>query len=477
MKKILSPIITLLTSAVLFGQQLDVSISSWKNNASGAYTLIHDDYGSTVVDGIWQYADTIASNRGIKFTAGAITSHCETLRDVNGYGDAYEYAKEVMIAEHGHEMINHTHTHDCAIGVGWSPCNGDRWADKEDFSLEIDQSTASIYENTGVYPRYFIFPFDQFADAANDHLKNIGYIGSRSGWTSNQKGSEQYHRNGYESFDKSDFYPDEEGFFRTSVLVGVTNGEATNLNKNAQNAIDHGVWVNRELHNVGNSGWGHVKVDDYRDHMIFLQEKISTGELWVGTVSEILTYQIQKLNYDVSAKIYEDEFYAKVFFNNTSEIELASYLDSLVYKSPISINVDLSSYGNLDDLEITQKGVIIEGFTEKEGLVTVNAYPHKGSLSLRHIGGIALSANKQTSIQLYGVNVYPNPSEDAFNIELGNNEVKLQEVRLFDSANRLVEKVDVSVLALGVGKNLPAGIYFLTLITDVGEVTKKIVKL
>lgn len=50
------------------------TIASWKNDAKGAYSIIHDDYGDVGVDGIWQYADTMCYNRSLKFTFGAISS-------------------------------------------------------------------------------------------------------------------------------------------------------------------------------------------------------------------------------------------------------------------------------------------------------------------------------------------------------------------------------------------------------------------
>ena len=59
----------LVTSALNLSAQSPTGyIADWKGDANAAYTIIHDDYGDPGVDGIWQYADTICSNRGIKFT-------------------------------------------------------------------------------------------------------------------------------------------------------------------------------------------------------------------------------------------------------------------------------------------------------------------------------------------------------------------------------------------------------------------------
>lgn len=474
MKKSLIALLSLLVNHV-YSQELDVSITTWKNDALGAYNIIHDDYGDAGVDGIWQYADTIAYNRGVTFTTGAITSSCEESRNINGYANPYEYAKEVMIEEHGHELINHTHNHTCALALSW--CGGEGWADLEEYSVEIDQSTTSIFNHTGYQPRFFIYPYDQFSDGANDQLKDLGYIGSRSGWNSNQAESSPYHRNGYDTYDLDDFYPDEDGFFRSAVVIGLNDvtGEADQLNENAQLAIDQGVWVNRELHNVGATGWGNVPVADYRNHMDFLQEKIASNELWVGTVSEILTYQIQKLNYSVSAKYYADDYYAKVVFEKT-DFDVKSYLSPLTFKSPVTVKLDLSSYGGLVKMEILQDGVPIQNYTENNGVLMINVYPHQGDLVIKNIGGATLVAG-QTVLKESEIILYPNPSGTDFHLDMGNNnELEILDISLYSSSNQLVLTLTEEEIGNSFGSDLAAGVYLLTIKTSAGEVTKKIVK-
>ena len=49
------------STASLFAQNPTGYIATWKSDVDAAYTIIHDDYGAAVVDGIWQYADTIAA--------------------------------------------------------------------------------------------------------------------------------------------------------------------------------------------------------------------------------------------------------------------------------------------------------------------------------------------------------------------------------------------------------------------------------
>ncbi|MFN3402594.1 MAG: carbohydrate-binding protein [Cytophagaceae bacterium] len=341
--------------------QPPVKICTWKNNATGCYNIIHDDFGDYGVIGIINYADTMAHNRGIKITFGAISGSCEA-------NNAYPRAKQ-MIEQRGHEIINHSHTHSCAVtnencgGIG--PNHG--WAvpgSTLKLDQEIDRSTTSIATNTGYTPRYYIYPYDQFNETANEYLKTKGYIGSRTG--------------PYNQAAPANFTPDAEGFFRSHLVVDVVNNVAVNLNSRVDEAINTGGWVNRELHNVGNSGWGHVTVDNYRTHLNYVKSKMDSGELWVGTISEILTYRIQRMVYTPVASVNNGTI--TVNWNSTGSINVANYLQPLHFKSPITLEVDISSYpGNYT---VTQNANVIQDRFVKNNRLYVNVFPHLGPVVL-----------------------------------------------------------------------------------------------
>lgn len=386
---------------MLCAQNPTGQIATWKDNADGAYTIIHDDYGDTGVDGIWRYADTICSNRGVKFTFGAISERCEETRNVNGYSSPYEYAKQVMMAQHDHEIMSHSHSHDCAVGnAGWSPCDanvGEAWGEdvgSANFNTQLVTAHNSITTNTGFAPKYYIFPYDRFTDAANDKLKDLGYLGSRTGWTSPRVGDVPYHRNGYENNDLNTFFPDADGFFRGAVQVFDANDQAldandqTNvLNGEVDVAIANSEWANRELHNVGTTGWGSVKVDAYRAHINYVQSKMSTGELWVGTVSELMTYQMQKLKY--SPQVTYDNGSDKVFvtwasINPQYNVDMASYLSPLTIKTPITLIVDLDGMGGT--WSVLQNSTPVNDVNQVGTTMYINVYPHEGDLEIYKSG-------------------------------------------------------------------------------------------
>ena len=70
--------ILIFTTFSLFAQNPTGYIATWKGDANAAYSIVHDDYGLEGADGIWQYGDTIAYNRGIKFVFGVYTDLCES---------------------------------------------------------------------------------------------------------------------------------------------------------------------------------------------------------------------------------------------------------------------------------------------------------------------------------------------------------------------------------------------------------------
>lgn len=359
----------LTASTSLFAQSPSTSITTWKNDAKGCYNIIHDDYGDWSTPGIQNYADSMHFNRGLKFTFGAITLSCEQNTGV------YAIAK-TMIKNHGHEIINHSHTHSCAVGN--SKCGGTgtnyQWAvpgATDKLSVEVDYSHNSITTNTGYTPRYFIFPYDQYNDNANNYLKSKGYIGSRSGK--------------FDTADFANFAPDAEGFFRPTFITDVkdVNGGtyAVNLNAWVDTAIVGGKHVSRELHNIGSSGWGSVTVADYRTHLNYVKSKVTSGDLWVGTISEILTYQIQKLNYTNANTVYSAQNKEINISWPTPAFDVATYLSPLQVKSPVTIKVNLDGLTATDYI-ITQASKYITSKKIVNGILYFDAYPHEGPIKI-----------------------------------------------------------------------------------------------
>ncbi len=386
----------------LFAQNPTGYIATWKNDAKAAYSIVHDDYGLAGADGIWQYGDTIAYNRGIKFVFGAYTDLCESrFIQPNGYLNLYDYAKNVMIAQHGHEIANHSSTHACAAERGWEPCNfgwGESgWGEAplgSDLDVEINEAHNSIINGTGITPRYYVYPYDVFTNATNQRLEDLGYIGSRTGWSSPSSDDvgAGYHREGYENNDQADFFPNSNGFFRNGVQV--FNDDDANLtwqeqlielNSEIDNIIANNLYANREFHNVGNSGWGHVKVDAYRAHMDYLKSKVDGGDLWVGTVSEILTYQIQKLKFSPIVNYISTSDRIIVTWDSIGSqynVNVSSYLSPLTIKTPITLVVNMD--GLVGNYLVRQNATDLstDRYYTNDGKMYIHVYPHEGDVEI-----------------------------------------------------------------------------------------------
>lgn len=458
----------LLASLCLFtlfvnAQIVPSSIATWKNNASGAYSIIHDDYGDTGVDGIWKYADTIASNRGLKFTFGAITSRCSASRSINGYSSPYEYAKEVMIKEHGHEIINHSHDHSCALNSGWSPCGFTGWGELPGslgWVNNLETSTNSIEENTGYYPRYYIYPYDVFTDDANAELEALGFIGSRTGWA-NFGQHEPYHRYGYNLNDEPDFFPNTNGFFRTAVQVfGAAEQmfpldmKRDFLNASIDDAIANNQWVNRELHNVGTTGWGSVEEQPYREHLDYVQQRVETGEIWMATISEVLTYQYQKLKVTPAAIYNSSNQSILLGFDSddlTYTVPLDEYLDSLQIKTSLTVILDVSDYKEEIDfskVKIVQNETEIDDYSLEGDNLLINVYPHEGSVEISERNTESTVVPEEIKFEFY-----PSPATTQVNI-LGG---RVWDIKVLDVNGKVVLTGNKNQLNIS---NLSSGVYF-----------------
>ncbi|MEY4936595.1 MAG: hypothetical protein RIS64_2954 [Bacteroidota bacterium] len=321
------------------------SFATWKDNKKAAYTIVHDDYGDVTTPGIGKYADTIAFNRGIRINFGAITS----VTDALGWSDAKR------LITHGHEIINHSHSHRCALG-GASWCT-DTYTD---LNLELGTSTQLIESNTGQRPRFFIHPYDVFNETIHAYLKNIGYLGARAGTQAAVNAfnfSDYFHLN---------FYVYEPGF------------SLAQLNQGLLAAVAAGGYAVQELHGIQDDSWGMVTTANYRAHLNLVKDKMNAGDIWASTLGEVVTYRIQRGAYTPVA-VYSAA--TKTVTVNFSPIA-GQTVNTAVLKSPVTINIGLAGLPYSGNLTVLQNGTPIKTEDIKitaTGL-SVNAYPYNGSL-------------------------------------------------------------------------------------------------
>jgi peptidoglycan/xylan/chitin deacetylase (PgdA/CDA1 family) len=273
----------------------EVSTARWKNNAKAAYTIIHDDLCDTVCRGIYEYADTIAYNRGLKIGAGAIVKMCSDEGD-------YMWEHLRTLASHGHEIVSHTWDHGASVDLGWQP---------ESWSVDTDvvMSKAVIEQNVpGTEVTYFIFSYDAYNDQRVNELKQNGYLGSRTGrkMYDNDRGVnirfadfDPFSNCYFDAYmskaeqDEIDALPEEERY-----TVSIYNDDNDDVEiQHVDSAVATGGWSIQEMHTVDDTepwGWGHIGVAKYRALLDYVKEKVDAGQLWMAGPTAVIKYIMTK---------------------------------------------------------------------------------------------------------------------------------------------------------------------------------------
>jgi peptidoglycan/xylan/chitin deacetylase (PgdA/CDA1 family) len=346
-------------------QTPNASIATWKDNNKSAYTIVHDDY-SNYVTGIYDYAYPNATQRGIKICFGAITSFCNETEWVKA---------RTMITQGGHECVNHSHSHFCAVCssnantcVTNFGCDGFTTYSAPNFTNELQQSDSLIFANTGVKPRFFIHPYDNYTTEQMDYLKTLGYLGTRGGLQLT------YNTPNY-----------TDPYFMNYYVYGPFN-QLTLAELNA--ALDETITARghavREFHGINDGSWGQVPLDTYISHLDYLKSKMDAKLMWSATISDVMTYKMQREVYETATNYNPLTGVLAVNFNqnlaNLKGISPSLFTPS-VMTTPITLNIDVIGISETLPLNAVQNNQPIF-FIKKDNILSLNVYPHNGQVTL-----------------------------------------------------------------------------------------------
>ncbi len=238
-------------------------VSTWRGNATAAYSIIHDDACDYILDSLFTVAEPALTARGLRAGFGAIVERCAE-RDV--------WDKlEVMVA-HGHEILCHSWDHQDFVAA----------VPPADLSVEIDQATSVLAAHLPDQKlEYFIFPFDSFTQPMVDHLVEVGYSGARAGTKGvNPPDFKDPMRGEFDVYndENSIYYPEFSDVMKAYV----------------DDAISKGGWAIREFHGIQDSSWQAVPTADYEAHLDYIKAKVDAGELWVDTPSAVSHYRFAR---------------------------------------------------------------------------------------------------------------------------------------------------------------------------------------
>ena len=127
-------------------------VTTWKDDATAAYSMMHDDLCAWVTDGQIDFAAPALKQRGLISSFGMITGNC---------GDKHWNAAKQFIAD-GHEIFSHTRSHTDAMSLTW------------DAAAQISGSSDDIAARLNGYrPTFFAWPSGVAADEPLAFLRQI----------------------------------------------------------------------------------------------------------------------------------------------------------------------------------------------------------------------------------------------------------------------------------------------------------------
>ena len=233
------------------------AITTWRNDATAAYSIIHDDACGYGLDSLFDIADPALRERGLRAGFGVIVSNCVD-RDLWDPVNA--------MAAYGHEIINHSWSHPAGI-----PDNPAMWPTELEMSTEV---LAANLDEPGV--QFFIFPYDAFNDDVVVELQGLGYLGVRAG----ERG-----------VNDASFADDLRIMFDAYGPDGASLYGDDTMSAYLDAAVQTGGWALRELHGVDGDLWGAISSAEYLAHLDDLAVRIEEGAIWMDTPSTVIRYR------------------------------------------------------------------------------------------------------------------------------------------------------------------------------------------
>lgn len=315
-------------------------VATWKNDATAAYTMIHDDTCDFTTSGLPKYADPELFKRGLVAGFGAIVHTCVTNTTID------QWAALAQMVAHGDEILNHTWSHQ------------DLTTDR-DYATEVDLAATTL-EQHGITPTFFIFPEDLWDDQSLTYIKDAGYLGARAGIRA--VNAKDFSDPFAIDFDVYGPYSATDPQNRITIYPGDT------LKAHVDAAVAIGGWAVRELHGVEDNSWNSVPLADYQAHLDYVKGLVDAGTLWVGTPSEVVRYAMSRENCGVpSAATLSIEF-------PTPNITCTKYATALSIVVHTAIDVPA--------LRVTQNGTAVLGRKTASSAFIVDVDPAGGAASV-----------------------------------------------------------------------------------------------
>jgi peptidoglycan/xylan/chitin deacetylase (PgdA/CDA1 family) len=281
-------------------------VATWRGDATGAYSIIHDDVCDSSALGVFSQGDPELYARGLHAGFGVIVSRCDAAKSGT-------WAQVKTLIAHGHDVFGHSWDHPCMTKDKGLAASCDPSAPLSvDFAKEIGQAGTLLKTKTGVSLDFFIFPYDVCDPTAITYLKGQGYLGARCGQLGTNAGdfADPF------AVDYDVFGPSYSEYFGTTLCKNTAQGAAAVqytttpaeytdacrlyvLNHFIDDAIGKGGWSVRELHGFdpvdnNSGGWETVTPADYKAHLDYALGKTKTYALWMEGPTTVLRYRFAR---------------------------------------------------------------------------------------------------------------------------------------------------------------------------------------
>jgi hypothetical protein len=257
-------------------------IATWRDDARGAYSIVHDNVCAPQFSGILEVAVPALDKRGLKAGLAAVVSDCDGLA---------LWPRLKSAAERGHEIVSQSTTHATVT--------------PENAAREVEGAKKALERGTGAPVDFYAFPYDKFTPETIALVEKAGYKGARAGARNDFDGQRNPPVNPADP--TNDFTVVFDVWPRLYSKYTLYDG-ADLLNVHVWDAIEKGGWAMRELYSIrleGDApeapGFGAVPLDVYEKHLDFLVEARRASYVWVDTPRAILSYRRARKACGVSA--------------------------------------------------------------------------------------------------------------------------------------------------------------------------------
>ncbi len=323
-------------------------IATWRDGATAAYSMFHDDMCGPAVYGIQDVAVPLLAQHGIVAGLAPIVEQCE----LNGLWDVVAAAEAA-----GHEIVSHSYSHPEISTVN--------------AAHEVAEAKA-VFDQHVVNPiTFFVFPYDYFTPETIAAVSAAGHLGARAGNRDDNDGFEQPPINPATPTNdlalEFDVWP--RSYSKYALFF-----PADMLAVHVHNAIERGGWALREFHSViadgsdpATQGFGPITASEYAAHLQFLAAAWKKGVLWTGTPSTVLRYRHARTA--CGASVVGET----ITFDTSNP-------DCVMYATPITVVV--TTQEDLPRVDATQGGEAV--WTRKLGpnRFGVTADPTRGDVAL-----------------------------------------------------------------------------------------------